>query len=148
MTRSTRSRYAIVVAAALVGACGHAKHVEQRDQGERAMAQGRPIQAEPGRPTVSAQPKKIFQPKTVARIQRRLGVKETGELDEATQRALARFQDQHKLPATGFPDSHTLEELGIRAEEAEKHAGTKESRARTDVKEGERAKQVDTSKKE
>lgn len=138
----------LVVAALAAGACAHAKNVEPRDQGERATTQAKGVQAKPGRPTVSAQPQKIFQPKTVNQIQRRLGVKESGELDDATQRALSKFQEQHELPATGFPDSHTLEELGIKADVAQKQAGTKKSRERTDESEGERAKDVDTRKKQ
>jgi hypothetical protein len=140
----TRTLYALVAAAGLAGACGHAKDVESRGKAERATAQSKPIQSKPGRPIVSAQPKKVFQSKTVNQIQRRLGVKETGDLDDATQKALTEFQREHKLPATGFPDSHTLEEMGIKADEAQKQAGSKKERKRADEAEGERAKKVDT----
>lgn len=144
----TRTLYSLVAAAALAGAAAHAKDVEERGTSERATAsQAKPIQAKPGRPTVSAQPKKVFKEQTVTQIQRRLGVRESGELDDATQRAVAKFQDEHKLPATGFPDSHTLEEMGIKADEAQKQAGTKRTRERTDEREGERSQHVDTSKK-
>lgn len=144
-----RTVWMIAAASVLSAACAHSKTVGEREPSERGTpVAAEPIQAKPGRPIVSAQPKELFEPKTVTRIQRRLGVKETGKMDVTTQKALAKFQDEHKLPATGFPDTHTLEELGIKADAAQKQAGTEKTRARTDEAEGERAKDVDSSKKE
>lgn len=144
-----RTLYGLVAAAAIAfGACAHSKQVESKEPGERATTQSRAFQSKPGRPTVSAQPKKAFKSDSVTEIQERLGVKKTGELDDATQQALMKFQEKRRLPATGFPDTHTLEELGIRAADAQKQAGTKQERKRTDEREGERSKHVDTSKKD
>jgi hypothetical protein len=53
----------------------------------------------------------------IERIQRRLRARElyegaiTGELDDDTREALARFQEEKELPATGLPDQATLTHL-------------------------------------
>ena len=41
----------------------------------------------------------------------------TGELDAATHAALARFQRQHNLPATGAVDNATTEKLGLKPDD-------------------------------
>ncbi|MFT3916493.1 MAG: peptidoglycan-binding domain-containing protein [Anaeromyxobacteraceae bacterium] len=79
--------------------------------------QGVPPRA--GSPRVPASPEALLAPGVVTELQRALtsrGLLEAhqdGELDDATTRALRRFQDGQGLAATGFPDRETLERLGL-----------------------------------
>jgi len=57
---------------------------------------------------------------SMRRVQRALTergfpVDETGQLDEATERALRGFQSREKMAKTGLPDYDTLDKLGLDA---------------------------------
>ena len=47
-----------------------------------------------------------------------LGAHQEGELDDATSRALRKFQASEELAETGFPDRETLQKLGVDPERA------------------------------
>lgn len=60
----------------------------------------------------------VISPTDIRRAQEALRAKglnpgDDGKLDEETQEALAKFQKQNSLPATGVLDDKTLEKLGI-----------------------------------
>jgi peptidoglycan hydrolase-like protein with peptidoglycan-binding domain len=50
---------------------------------------------------------------SMKKIQAKLHVAETGELDDKTQAALKAFQKKNDQPATGLPDFDTLRRLGL-----------------------------------
>ena len=63
-------------------------------------------------------PKKVMQRKAICRVQERLNrispkLKLTGRMDQATRRALVRFQKEHNLAPTGRINALTLSKLGL-----------------------------------
>jgi len=70
------------------------------------------------RPAEVIEEKMVISPTDIRRAQEALRAKglnpgDDGKLDEETQEALAKFQKQNSLPATGVLDDKTLEKLGI-----------------------------------
>jgi len=113
--------------------CAHAKQVEAPAE---AMPQPAPAPAKPrpapppveqthpasppppGHPALSASPAGTFQPGAIREIQKALrdrgfGAPESGHLDDATQRQIARYQKTQSMPDTGFPDDATVVKLGL-----------------------------------
>ncbi|HVR64779.1 MAG TPA: peptidoglycan-binding domain-containing protein [Polyangia bacterium] len=73
---------------------------------------------------LTTSPATLLKPGALKSIQERLAGdgmlaadQATGELDAATREALARFQRQHDLPATGAVDNATAEKLGLRPDD-------------------------------
>ena len=77
------------------------------------------VPPEAGRPRVPASPEALLAPGAVKDLQRALtdrgflGTHRAGELDDATSRAIRRFQESEQLAATGFPDRETMQRLGL-----------------------------------
>jgi hypothetical protein len=70
------------------------------------------------RPAEIIEEKMVISPTDVRRAQQALRAKglnpgDDGKLDEETQEALAKFQKQNSLPATGLLDDKTLEKLSV-----------------------------------
>ena len=70
------------------------------------------------RPAEIIEEKMVISPTDIRRAQEALRAKglnpgDDGKLDEETQEALAKFQKQNSLPATGVLDDKTSEKLGI-----------------------------------
>jgi peptidoglycan hydrolase-like protein with peptidoglycan-binding domain len=109
--------------AVLVLGCAHAKQIETPAEAKPApapqpVAEHHVAAPPPGHPALSDSPSGTFEPGAVREIQRALRNKgfsapETGRLDEATQRQVARYQKQQDLPDTGYPDDATLKKLGL-----------------------------------
>jgi hypothetical protein len=71
------------------------------------------------RPAEVIEEKMVISPTDISRAQEALRAKglnpgDDGKLDEETQEALAKFQKQNSLPATGVLDDKTSEKLGIK----------------------------------
>lgn len=121
-----------LLAAVALAACRHTERpTSPRVEGgtpPKAEAPDRPeekgVPPEPGRPRVPASPEALLAPGAVKDVQRALadrgflGAHSAGELDDATSRALRRFQQSEQLAATGFPDRETLQRLGLDPERA------------------------------
>lgn len=112
-------------------ACRHperASSPDTRGGAQKPEAPDRPeekgVPPEPGRPRVPASPEALFAPGAVKEIQRTLadrgflGAHREGELDDATSRAVRKFQASEQLAETGFPDRETLQKLGVDPEQA------------------------------
>jgi hypothetical protein len=72
----------------------------------------------PGRPTEAIEEKMVVSPNDIRRAQEELRAKgfnpgDDGKLDQETQEAVAKFQKQNSLPATGVLDDKTLAKLGV-----------------------------------
>ena len=70
------------------------------------------------RPAEIIEEKMVISPTDIKRAQEALRAKglnpgDDGKLDEETQEALAKFQKQNSLPATGLLDDKTLEKLSV-----------------------------------
>ena len=113
----------VLLLAALVAGCAHAKQLETPAEAQPKPAP-EPVAARhsapppPGHPALSASPGGTFEPGAVREIQRALRdkgyqVPESGRLDEATQREVARYQLSESLPGTGYPDDETVRKLGL-----------------------------------
>lgn len=101
---------------ALLCAAGcHAHQVAQHRESMKSppkqeeVSSARPVRTTPGG---------MLDPQSMHEVQRALGrhgekVDESGQLDDATQAALKRFQRKQDQPATGFPDYDTLRRLGL-----------------------------------
>lgn len=82
------------------------------------------VPPEPGRPRVPSSPEALLAPGAVKEVQRALtergilAAHREGELDDATSRALRKFQASEQLAETGFPDRETLQKLGVDPEGA------------------------------
>jgi hypothetical protein len=136
---------ALALALAAAG-CGGVKRVEERGPEGKPQPQkpeapdskaeaGVPPRA--GRPRVPASPEGLLAPGAVGEIQQALEKKgllrahRQGELDDATARALERFQEKEGLAATGMPDRETLLRLGISPERAYGREGREEGESRS-----------------
>jgi hypothetical protein len=128
--------------AACLAACSHTKSVGSETESaaeqagppydENAPAKHRPARAEAsagprtfkstGGVPLSTSPVGLLKPGAAKRIQEQLAGQGalpadqvTGQLDGPTRSALARFQAEHQLPATGDPDDATVKKLGLDA---------------------------------
>jgi len=121
-------RRAVAVALAVLAACGGARRVGDAPAGgARPEAPDRPaergIPPAPGRPRVPASPEALLAEGAVGKLQHALaqrgylGRHRRGELDDATSKAVARFQAAEGLAETGFPDRETLARLGLDPDE-------------------------------
>ena len=99
-----------VVLAVLFAGCFHTKQAQTTAEPEKQQTQGKRV-ATP-RP-VGTTPQSILRADGLRKMQDKLGVKETGQLDDATRAALERFQRRHHLAATGLPDLATVDQLGL-----------------------------------
>ena len=73
------------------------------------------------RPAEIIEEKMVISPTDIRRAQEALRAKglnpgDDGKLDQETQEALAKFQKQNSLPATGMLDDKTLDKLGLHPE--------------------------------
>jgi hypothetical protein len=116
---------ALAGAFALLAACGGVKRVGGGDEPsapepeapDKPSERGVPPAA--GRPRVPASPEALLAEGAVGKIQEALGERgylgphRRGELDDATSRALRKFQGDEGLAETGFPDRETLSRLGL-----------------------------------
>ena len=82
-----------------------------------------PPAAEPGRPELSASPSALLLPEGPGLIQQALvkrgyllAAEQTNALDAPTSAAVRRFQTDHQLARTGFPDRETVRSLGLKVE--------------------------------
>ena len=93
----------------------HAHHVANDRESMKSppkreeVSSARPVRTTPGG---------MLDPRSMRRIQQALhrhgeAVSESGQLDDATQAALKRFQRKQQQPATGLPDYDTLRRLGL-----------------------------------
>ncbi len=98
-----------LLVALLFAGCVHTKSTQSQTS-EQPQKQGKQVAAP--RP-VGTTPSSILRPGGMARIQKALGVSESGELDDRTRHALERFQTRHHLASTGEPDFETVEKLGL-----------------------------------
>jgi len=100
----------------LVLLCGCHAHQVASDKTTLASPPKQP-QVSSERP-VRTTPGSMLDPSAMKQIQNKLNEKGvhvavSGQLDEATQKALIQFQKQHHTAATGMPDYDTLRELGL-----------------------------------
>jgi peptidoglycan hydrolase-like protein with peptidoglycan-binding domain len=133
-----RAALAALAAAAL--ACGGVRRVEPAAAPARAKPEAPDQPAEkgvppaPGRPRVPAAPEALLAPGAIGKIQRQLerkgylGAHRRGELDDPTSAALARFQEDEGLAATGMPDRETVARLGLDPQAAYGRDGEEEAR--------------------
>jgi hypothetical protein len=118
---------------ALALGCSHARSVDKPD--EKQMAEARtPRKAarhagDVSSSTTPTSPTGLLKPGAVGAIQDKLVVagelngERSGELDGPTRAALARYQKDHDLPATGLPDDATVEKLGLKVGDVFKPTG-------------------------
>ena len=98
-----------MLAALLMAGC-HAHQVAQRHDtmasvhNQPQVASERPVRTTPG---------SMLDKTSMKKIQGKLHVQQSGELDDATQAALKKFQKQQSQPETGLPDFDTLRRLGL-----------------------------------
>lgn len=131
---SGRAAVALGAALALLSACGGVRRVGEQqpaparpEEPDRPSEKGVPPAA--GRPRVPASPEALLAEGAVGKIQDGLaergylGAHRRGELDDATAKALRKFQGDEGLAETGFPDRETLARLGIDPEAAYGRAG-------------------------
>jgi peptidoglycan hydrolase-like protein with peptidoglycan-binding domain len=122
----------LLVALAII-ACRHPQRASSpngvgEEAAQKPEAPDRPeekgVPPAPGRPRVPASPEALLAPGAVKELQHTLadrgflGAHRAGELDDATARALRKFQESQQLAATGFPDRETLQKLGLDPERA------------------------------
>src|SRR5438270_4911683 len=107
------------IALVVVAAC-HAHETAAGNGKERAQTMEQPpdtVQVSSARP-VRTTPGGMLDPKSVRQVQSKLSgkgfkVAENGQLDEATEAALRKFQAREQIAATGLPDFDTLRRLGL-----------------------------------
>ena len=99
-----------LILAVLLAGCFHTKQAQTTAEPEKEQAQGKKV-ATP-RP-VGTTPQSILRADGLRKMQNKLGVKESGQLDDATRAALERFQRRNQLAATGLPDLETVDKLGL-----------------------------------
>ncbi len=127
---SRRAAAAGVVALLAIG-CGHPSRVATPASPETAREQpGAPTRSQQGvpprgeHPRVPSSPKALLAPGEIGKIQDALAERglltshRPGALDDATARAIRKFQRDEGLADTGFPDRLTLQKLGLDPEEA------------------------------
>jgi hypothetical protein len=113
-------RVLLVALAGALGAC-HA-HETAGQAGKPGEAQT--IEKPPETPQVSSArpvrttPGGMLDPQSLKQIQAKLSKRgfeapQSGQLDEATEAALRKFQHHEKIAATGLPDFDTLRRLGL-----------------------------------
>jgi peptidoglycan hydrolase-like protein with peptidoglycan-binding domain len=122
-----------VALATAAAACGGTRRVGEAAPDARPEAPDRPsekgVPPAAGRPRVPAAPEALLAEGAVGRVQEALadrgylGRHRRGELDDATAKALARFQADEGLAETGFPDRETLSRLGLDPDETYGRAG-------------------------
>ena len=132
MTRRIPRAAALAVVALVAAAgCRHPRRAppdegKEETQPQRQGARG--IQPAPGRSRVPAAPEGLLSPDAIRELQRALvdrrllGEHREGDVDPPTSAALQRFQAEHGLAATGFPDRETLVRLGVDPEKAYRRA--------------------------
>jgi peptidoglycan hydrolase-like protein with peptidoglycan-binding domain len=135
----TRARPGALALAAALGAalagCGGVRRVPDAEP-EPGAASGKAKVEQPDRPSdrgvepkgdrprIPAAPEALLAEGAIGDLQAALasrgllGEHRRGELDDATSRALRRFQEQEGLAATGFPDRETLSRLGVEPDRA------------------------------
>ena len=110
MTRMACSLFLILS----LGGCLHTRAVgegtaaNQHEKG-KLVAAPRPV---------GTRPESVLKTGAARRLQRALreqgyAASDSGEIDETTRNAIARFQRQHNLAPTGFPDLDTVGGLGL-----------------------------------
>jgi peptidoglycan hydrolase-like protein with peptidoglycan-binding domain len=129
------ARRALALAAALsLAACGGVRRVPGDDTagdaapGPTPEAPDRPsdrgVPPEGERPRAPAAPEALLAEGAVTELQEALtdrgllGKHAPGELDEATSKALRKFQAEQGLAETGFPDRETVARLGLDPDDA------------------------------
>ena len=133
MTRRGPRASALALAAVLAAAaCRHARQAppdegrEEAQPGRQGAAGG--VKPAPDRPRVPPSPEGLLAPDAIREMQRALadrkllGEHREGDVDPPTSAALRRFQAEHGLAATGFPDRDTLQRLGVDPEKAYRRA--------------------------
>jgi peptidoglycan hydrolase-like protein with peptidoglycan-binding domain len=90
------------------GKPGEAQNLEKPPETPQ-VGSARPVRTTPGG---------MLDPQSLKQIQSKLSshgfhVEESGQLDEATQTALRKFQHHESIAATGLPDFDTLRRLGL-----------------------------------
>ena len=135
MTRSSRSfgctvrrGSILIVWLILGGSCSKAQKVDASRAPEATVAPSGQVQMpfDPEYPLVVESPDKLFLPGALKRIQEIMAQKgylkqfEEEPLGSRTQSAIASFQDDHDLAATGFPDGLTIRKLGFTPDEVYK----------------------------
>lgn len=127
-----RHRGALALLGAIaLAACRHpqqttspeAEAAPEKAQKQKPEAPDQPeekgVPPEAGRPSIPASPEALLAPGAVKDLQRALSDRgflathRAGELDDATSRAIRRFQESEQLAATGFPDRETVQRLGL-----------------------------------
>ncbi|HZS36014.1 MAG TPA: peptidoglycan-binding domain-containing protein [Polyangia bacterium] len=107
-------RRTIALTAVLLAGC-HAHHVANDRQTMKSppkqeeVSSARPVRTTPGG---------MLDPQSMRKLQAALArhgesVEQSGQLDDATQAALRKFQRKQHQPATGLPDYDTLRRLGL-----------------------------------
>ena len=112
----------------LGGSCSKAQKVDVSRGPAATMAPGGQVEMpfDPEYPLVVESPDKLFLPGALRRIQEIMAQKgylkqfEEEPLGSRTQSAIASFQDDHDLAATGFPDGLTIRKLGLTPDEVYK----------------------------
>jgi hypothetical protein len=112
----------------LGGSCSKAEKVDASRAPTATVAPGGQVEMpfDPEYPLVVDSPDKLFLPGALKRIQRVIAQKgylkqfEEEPLGSRTQSAIASFQDDHDLAATGFPDGLTIRKLGLTPDEVYK----------------------------
>ena len=97
--------------ACLLAGC-HAHQVASDRETLAKPGAGKTVSSSTGKP-VGTTPGALLDPSAMKKIQAKLHVSETGQLDDKTQAALRRFQKQQGQPDTGLPDYDTLRRLGL-----------------------------------
>jgi peptidoglycan hydrolase-like protein with peptidoglycan-binding domain len=106
----------------------HVKEPAASGEEPRRGAARSGVPSRAGRPRVPASPGGLLAPDAVGEIQEALARRgllaehRRGELDGATSAAIRRFQREHGLAQTGFPDRETLTRLGVDPERAYRRA--------------------------
>ncbi len=104
-----------IVLAAVVGAChahqtaGQGQRTLEKPPDTKQVSSERPVRTTPGG---------MLDDKSVRQIQSKLSARgfktpESGQLDDATEAALRKFQAHEHIAQTGLPDFDTLRRLGL-----------------------------------
>jgi Putative peptidoglycan binding domain len=99
-----------LILAVLFAGCFHTKQTQATAEPEEQQTKGKQVAAP--RP-VGTTPQSILRADGLRKMQNKLKVRESGELDDKTREALVAFQRRHHLAATGLPDLETVETLGL-----------------------------------
>jgi hypothetical protein len=104
-------RYVAMVV--LCAGCLHTQRTQSPAQSKEDTSEQRQGKRVAAPRPVGTTPESIVKNDGMKRIQKELGVSQSGELDEKTRNALEKFQRKHELAATGLPDLETVEKLGL-----------------------------------